>query len=245
MEKFRLTDEEGIVRDIVISKTEDVGFKKGIACVVNLDEIIHRNINTDILTKCTFTKESLKRHKIEPLVEEPNFVKLQDLYSLFAKAKEVYLLEVLTIYSDSSYFDDIEENYSCDIVYLRIDNLFTEIILSSRADVQTDNWGIEYVYVFQSEFKNDLSLDLFTNPILHQKRIFNKKIQVAPLSKNVLEGFLNVDGFPPFQYSDYIGIDLEELIIYSFLSSDSNLTWGSGIIFKEESKSETLSLTIE
>lgn len=165
--KYRLSDKFGKIVDFLCLKIEGNSWDEnkkeycGICCTVNLSEIFFDF--SEVFYKIKFTKEELTNYKIEPLIEEPNFVKYQDLSNLFKNIQEIFFIGKTTLRYNKNYiFSDFRENdeeYFCTIFYFRLDNLFTEIIF---CDLNLDQQvNLPYVYIFQSEFKEDLSMDLF------------------------------------------------------------------------------------
>lgn len=163
--RYRLTDKFGKIVDFLCLKIEDNTWGEeeyiGICCTVNLAEIFFHFV--EVFYKINFTKEDLKNYKIEPLTEKPNFVKYQNVPELFRNIKDIFFIGKAILAENKDYMlfeSKYIERYFCTIFYFRLDNLFTEIIFcDSKFDREVN---LPYAYVFQSEFQEDLSIDLFT-----------------------------------------------------------------------------------
>lgn len=185
-----------------------------------------------------FKKETILHSEIETsdyqIIEEKEssaFIKLEKLYSLFEEAKQVLLIGLCTVFKSEINLN--ARNYFCDIVYLKIDNLFTEIIFSHNAEFTNELGMIEYVYIFQSDFWGDLSLNFFETKENCIIKYYNHDIPITVSQldfKTIKEYFKPCVIIPDID--DVIGINLEDFIICSFKSDVNNTLYPTGIIKK-------------
>lgn len=194
--QYRLKDKKsGIIRDIFVLKLSHE-YYECFSSIVNINK--PTRLDLDFYNKIGLHEMDLNSiFEVNEVETNSSFIEFKNIYNLFKEAKKVHLIAKLTIYSE--FEDSSPRNYLYNVIYLKIDNVFTEIVFSSRIDMLSDILDINYVYVFQGDFL-ELSLNILKEFENCEIQYFHKDI--TPYKLSTIE-------------DNVIGVHLHEFILHN------------------------------
>lgn len=167
-----------------------------VCCSINLQEIIINSEN--VFYQKDFREKELENYSITSLTEEPNFIEFENIYKLFENAKNIiFIADVKLVHNGPGWTYD--RWYICNIFYFRIDNIFTEILFCTQSLEKANEEyyskavrDLYYAYIFQSEFRNELSLDLFRKDDDAVCKYYNTHFDFTSLKATLLNQFFKI-----------------------------------------------------